>query len=43
LDSYREPYRPGLQFQDWGIPWTDHPESNVDALLWFSGLFFYGD
>jgi hypothetical protein len=43
LDSYREPYRPGLQFQDWGIPWMDHPESNVDALLWFAGLFFYGD
>jgi hypothetical protein len=43
LDSYREPYRPQLQYQDWGIPWTDHPESNVDALLWFAGLFFYGD
>jgi hypothetical protein len=29
LDSYSEPYRPGLQFSDWGVSWTDHPESNV--------------
>jgi hypothetical protein len=43
LDSYGEPYRPQLQYQDWGIPWTDHPESNCDALLWFAGLFYYGD
>ena len=43
LDSYLEPYRPCLQFQDWGTPWTDHPESNVDALYWFAGLFFYGE
>ena len=43
LDSDRQPYRPQLQYQDWGIPWTDHPESNVDALLWFAGLFYYGD
>jgi len=43
LDSYVEPYRPQLQYQDWGIPWTDHPESNCDALLWFAGLFYYGE
>jgi hypothetical protein len=43
LDSDLEPYRPRLQFQDWGTPWTDHPESNVDALYWFAGLFFYGE
>jgi hypothetical protein len=43
LDSDLEPYRPCLQFQDWGTPWTDHPESNVDALYWFAGLFYYGE
>ena len=43
LDSYLEPYRPGLQFSDWGVDWTDHPESNCDALLWFAGLFYFGE
>jgi len=43
LDHNREPYRPQLQYQDWGIPWTDHPESKVDWLEWFAGLFWYGD
>lgn len=43
LDHRREPYRPQLQYQDWGIPWTDHPESKVDFLEWFAGLFWYGD
>ena len=43
LDSYLEPYRPGLQFSDWGVDWTDHPESNVAALLWFAGLFYFGE
>lgn len=42
LDHRREPYRPQLQYQDWGIPWTDHPESKVDFLEWFAGLFWYG-
>jgi hypothetical protein len=43
LDHHREPYRPQLQYQDWGIPWTDHPESRIDWLEWFAGLFWYGD
>ena len=43
LDSYGEPYRPALQYQDWGTPWQRHPESNVDALLWFAGQFYYGE
>lgn len=43
MDSHGDPYRPQLQYQDWGIPWTDHPESNCDALLWLAGLFYYGD
>ena len=43
LDSYGEPYRPALQYQDWGTPWQNHPESNIDALLWFAGQFYYGE
>jgi hypothetical protein len=43
LDSYWEPYRPALQFCDWGLGWTDHPESSIDALLWFAGQFYYGE
>jgi hypothetical protein len=43
LDAGLEPYRPSLQFSDWGVSWTDHPESNVDALLWFAGLFYFGE
>jgi hypothetical protein len=43
LDHHKQPYRPQLQYQDWGIPWTDHTESKVDWLEWFAGLFWYGD
>ena len=43
LDHHRQPYRPQLQYQDWGIAWTDHPESKIDWLEWFAGLFWYGD
>jgi hypothetical protein len=43
LDSYCEPYRPALQFSDWGVSWTDHPESNIYALLWFARHFYYGE
>jgi len=43
LDAYGGPYRPALQYQDWGTPWQRHPESNVDALLWFAGQFYYGE
>jgi hypothetical protein len=43
LDSYREAYRPHLQYQDWGTPWADHPEASTDALLWFAGKFYYGE
>jgi hypothetical protein len=43
LDSYVQAYRPQLQYQDWGTPWIDFPESNVEALLWFSSVFYYGE
>lgn len=43
LDSYCQPYRPALQYQDWGTPWQDHSESNIDALLWFADQFYYGE
>lgn len=43
LDSYVQPYRAQLQYQDWGVPWTDFPESNCDALNWFASTFYYGE
>ncbi len=43
LDSYCEPYRPQLQYQDWGIEWTDHPEARHDPLQWFAAQFYFGE
>lgn len=43
LDSYGEPYRPELQYQDWSIPWTGHPEAKIDPLQWFASQFWYGE
>jgi hypothetical protein len=43
LDSYLEPYRPGLQFSDWGVELDRSPRVELDALLWFAGLFYFGE
>lgn len=43
LDSYCEPYRPQLQYQDWGIEWMDHPEARHDPLQWFAAQFYFGE
>jgi len=41
-----EPSRCWLEIQDWGTPWLPcHAKHarEVDALLWFAGLFYYGE
>jgi hypothetical protein len=42
LDSYLEPYRPGLQFSDWGVDWTDHPSQTVTLCCGLLGCFTLG-
>ena len=39
LDAYAEPCSHRLQYQDWGTPWTEYLDADMDALRWFAGLF----
>ena len=41
--NHGEPYRCWLEHQDWGTPWTRFFDADGEALLWFAGLFWYGD
>jgi hypothetical protein len=44
--NHGEPARCWLEIQDWGTPWLPcHAKHarEVDALLWFAGLFYYGE
>lgn len=43
LTAYCEPRRAWLEYQDWGTPWTEYHGGDLDALLWFSSLFWYGE
>lgn len=43
LNAYCEPCRARLQHQDWGTPWTEWLDVDHDALLWFAGLFWFGN
>lgn len=40
-----QPSRPRLQYQDWGIPWTDYfPDSaGLDALQSYCECFYFGE
>lgn len=41
-----EPSRCWLEIQDWGTPWTRYFSRSAEratALLWFAGLFWYGE
>ena len=39
LDAYAEPCSHRLQYQDWGTPWIEYLDADMDALRWFAGLF----
>ena len=44
--DHGSPCRSRLQYQDWGIPWTDHPANGADlteALDSWAGFFYFGD
>lgn len=44
LNAHCEPCSARLQHQDWGTPWTEYLNGvDRDALLWFAGLFWFGD
>ena len=38
-----EPESAGLEYQDWGTPWTYYPEESGDALIWYASQFCWGD
>jgi len=43
LDQHCQPYRAWLEYQDWFEPWTQFFGTDSDALLWFAGLFWFGE
>ena len=43
LDQYCQPRRAWLEHQDWFKPWTQFFGGDSDALLWFAGLFWFGE
>lgn len=44
LDEYQEPRRAWLEFQDWGIPWTEYHGENAsqETLLTYARQFYFG-
>jgi len=38
-----EPDRCWMEHQDWGTPWTELVGAEQDTLLWFCGLFWFGE
>jgi hypothetical protein len=43
LNAHLEPCSARLEHQDWNTPWTKWPAADSDALLWFAGLFWFGE
>lgn len=45
LNSYGEPCRAWLEFQDWGTPWTErvNREGDQDALIQYASRFYFGE
>jgi hypothetical protein len=43
IARFGEPVSVKLEWQDWGVPWTEYPTSAADddALLWFASLFTF--
>ena len=38
-----EPDSAGLEWQDWGTPWTYYYAANDDALIWYASQFYWGE
>jgi len=46
LGEYGNPTNARLQYQDWGVPWTDYNDTTPaqdDAIEAFAGLFYFGE
>ena len=43
LDRHGEPRRAWLECQDWFTPWREVRCCDSEVLLWFAGLFYYGE
>ena len=41
--NHGEPARCWLEYQDWGTPWMQFFGADRDALVWFAGLFWFGE
>jgi hypothetical protein len=45
LGDYSHPKTARLQYQDWGIPWTDYEisQEEEEILLVYAGCFYFGE
>jgi len=43
LDTYCQPRCCWLEHQNWFTPWIESRAGDSEALLWFAGLFWYGE
>lgn len=45
LNEHLEPETATIQYQDWGMPWTDYPLSSEeeDIVLEYAQQFYYGE
>lgn len=42
LDSYGEPCRAWIEYQDWGTPWTQWFDADQDVLVRYASFFYFG-
>ena len=43
LDSYSQPRRAWLEYQDWGTPWTRYFDADQEVLLTYCLQFYFGE
>jgi hypothetical protein len=45
LNEYNEPESAKIEYQDWGIPWTDYPldSEQEKIVLTYARVFYYGE
>lgn len=42
LNSYGEPCRAWIEYQDWGTPWTQWFDADQDVLVRYASFFYFG-
>lgn len=43
LDEYKTPCRAWIEYQDWGMPWTQFFDASQETLLTYCQQFYFGE